>query len=236
MDRRTFIGASAAAAAALQIEPASAVGQSNKFSAPVQTEWLPDGRKMRLLRALTYWDPRGKVWTAPAGWKIDGASIPRCCWSIAGGPFEGRYRDASVIHDYYCDTKTETWEATHQVFQDGMVTSGASSLDVVTKYFAVYKFGPRWDAMYEWDGFLATRKRLRGSLEFSLIAGDKDMSQYSEMIEPIGGGGPVMAPDKETIDASAAAQAEYDRFKLYAANNPDIRPEDVPALTKDGAF
>ena len=63
------------------------------------TRWSPDGRNMILVTELRYTDPKGEVWVAPAGSVTDGASIPRYLWSLTGGPFEGQYRNASVLHD-----------------------------------------------------------------------------------------------------------------------------------------
>src|SRR5262245_9101617 len=84
-----------------------------KYVGKVKTEWLEEGRKMRLLETFTYIDPKGAAWLAPEGSVVDGASIPRFAWSIIGGPFEGKYRNASVIHDVACDTHQQTWESTH---------------------------------------------------------------------------------------------------------------------------
>src|SRR5581483_12072126 len=58
-----------------------------KYVGTVQAEWLPDGRKMRLLAEFSYVDPKGTKWIAPAGWIVDGASIPQTMWSFSGGPF-----------------------------------------------------------------------------------------------------------------------------------------------------
>ena len=81
-----------------------------KYVGSVQTEWVDSDRKMRLLAPFTYVDPKGVEWTAPAGWVIDGASIPVFAWSIIGGPYNGKYRNASVIHDVACDQKAQPWE------------------------------------------------------------------------------------------------------------------------------
>src|SRR5947199_3462054 len=69
------------------------------YSGEPVTKWNPDGRTMTLLTELRYTDPHGEVWLAPIGSVVDGASIPRYLWSIMGGPFEGKYRNASVLHD-----------------------------------------------------------------------------------------------------------------------------------------
>jgi Protein of unknown function (DUF1353) len=116
-----------------------------KFVGTVQTEWLDnDDRKMRLIAPFSYVDPNGVTWTAPAGWVIDGASIPVFAWSVIGGPFNGRYRDASVIHDVACDQKVRPWEMVHEAFYWAMMASGVEAWRAKVMYAAVYHFGPRW--------------------------------------------------------------------------------------------
>src|SRR5690606_17679728 len=58
-----------------------------------------DGRYMRIDQSISYHDACGTSWPVPAGAIVDGASIPWPLWSVLGGPFEGAYRNASVIHD-----------------------------------------------------------------------------------------------------------------------------------------
>lgn len=120
-----------------------------KYIGAVQTEWLDGGRKMRLLAPFAYIDPRGQRWDAPKDWIVDGASIPQFAWSIIGGPFEGKYREASVIHDVGCDQKTRTWESVHEVFYWAMLASKVESWRAKVMYAAVYHFGPRWDRVVE---------------------------------------------------------------------------------------
>ena len=55
---------------------------------------------MELLEDFWYEDPKGKRWNTPKGSTINGATIPKALWSIVGPPFVGKYRRASVIHDY----------------------------------------------------------------------------------------------------------------------------------------
>jgi len=115
-----------------------------KFIGTVKTEWLPDHRRMRLLASLAYIDPHNVRWDAPSGWVIDGASIPQCFWSIIGGPYEGNYRNASVIHDVACDQKRRPWEAVHEAFYYAMLCEGAEPVKAKIMYGAVYFLGPRW--------------------------------------------------------------------------------------------
>jgi hypothetical protein len=114
------------------------------FKGSPQVTLLPDGRKLKLIAAFAFTDAGGLVWTTPKDWTVDGASIPQAFWSVIGGPLEGLWRDASVIHDYYCDAKSRTWQATHKVFYDGMIARGVETAEAKTMYYAVYKFGPRW--------------------------------------------------------------------------------------------
>jgi hypothetical protein len=107
-------------------------------------EPLSDGRLMRLVEPFGFLDSKQTHWPVPVGAKVDGASIPQILWSLIGGPFEGKYRDASVVHDYYCDVRTRPWRAVHQVFYDAMRTSQVSESRAKLMYAAVYYAGPRW--------------------------------------------------------------------------------------------
>lgn len=107
-------------------------------------EPLPDGRRMRVVEDFGFLDPDRKRWPVPVGAKVDGASIPKPLWSVIGGPFEGKYRDASVVHDWYCDVRTEPWRAVHRVFYNAMRASGVSESLAKLMYAGVYWGGPRW--------------------------------------------------------------------------------------------
>jgi hypothetical protein len=110
-------------------------------------ELLPDGRRMRLFTPFGFRDKDGKEWKVPADAVIDGASIPAALWSLSGGPYEGKYRDASVIHDWYCSIRTEPWEKTHRVFYEAMLVSGVSERRAKLMYLGVRFGGPRWSSM-----------------------------------------------------------------------------------------
>ncbi len=127
-----------------QTRPASAE-DFGRYEGTVQTEWIPgDGRRMKLLSRFDYFDPNGVNWDAPAGWIVDGASIPQFAWSFIGGPFEGKYRDASVLHDVACDRKSKPWEDVHLMFYYAMLASNVEGWRAKVMYAAVYHFGPRW--------------------------------------------------------------------------------------------
>jgi Protein of unknown function (DUF1353) len=115
-----------------------------RFNGTIQVKFLPDGRSVQLTAPFFYTDPTGIIWDAPAGSIVDGASIPGWAWSFVGGPFEDKYRDASVIHDVACIRKNKPWEYTHLAFYYAMRAAGVSELQADIMYAAVYHFGPRW--------------------------------------------------------------------------------------------
>lgn len=119
-------------------------GEYGKFIGSVKAEWLEDGRTMKLLEDFKYVDPQRIEWNAPLGWIVDGASIPQFAWSIIGGPFEGKYRNASVIHDVACDKREQPWEKVHQAFYNAMRASEVGKIKAKIMYAAVYHLGPRW--------------------------------------------------------------------------------------------
>jgi hypothetical protein len=126
-----------------QPHPVPPPGGWGKYVGPIRTEW-ERGRKMRLLEDAQYIAPDGRVWLAPKGWSIDGASIPQAFWSSVGGPYEDTYRQASVFHDVACDQKTARWQDVHSMFYTGMKCSGVDEEKAKIMYAAVYRFGPRW--------------------------------------------------------------------------------------------
>lgn len=140
---------------------------------PPWVEWLDDGRKVRLIKPISFthddWDP----WPVPAGVTADGASIPRLFWSVIGGPFEGRYRNASIVHDHYCVTRDRPWRDVHRMFFEAMLAGGVSRAQAKIMYYAVYRFGPRWDlGMEAPDGDIARHARQPG--ELAMIQAAKD--------------------------------------------------------------
>jgi len=133
-----------------------------RYEGEVVAKWITDDLEMELVEPFAYVDPSGKRWTAPKGSVINGASIPSMFWSVIGGPFEGRFRKASVLHDAACDEKTEPWQNVHRMFYDACRCSRVGVGKAQTMYWAVYHFGPRWTE----DGADAP---MGGALEDSII-------------------------------------------------------------------
>lgn len=158
-----------------------------RFIGELDPKWLPDGRLMQLKEDFTFIDGNGLSWTAPSGTIVDGASIPRILWPIFGGPFEGLYRDASVVHDYYCDKKTRSWQSVHRMFHEACLTEGLDVATAKVMYAGVYAGGPRWTV-----GIGSHSKSLTGSesdidslkiYEYSLTPADDFVETNKQWIE-----------------------------------------------------
>ena len=119
--------------------------QFGKFIGKPQTVWEDDGRNMTLLQDFIYEDPKHQIWAASVGSAVNGASIPQIFWSLIGGPFEGRYRNASVIHDTECTSPYKhDWRDVHRMFYFGCRAGGVPEAEAKLMFAAVYQFGPRW--------------------------------------------------------------------------------------------
>jgi len=141
---------------------------------PPQIILLADGRNARLLAPIAYHQQDGTPWEVPAGSYLDGASIPRILWSLIGGPFEGRYRDASIVHDFYCVTRSRSWRATHRMFYEAMRCSGVGVAQAKILYYSVYRFGPRWSEDAEAAAVSTPSGRQPGAAEQVSLAADAE--------------------------------------------------------------
>lgn len=100
---------------------------------------------MTLLEPFAYADPTGVRWLAPQGSEVNGASIPQPFWSVIGGPFAGRFRNASVVHDVACVEQTAGWRDVHWMFYEACRCGGVAVMKAKLMYYAVFHFGPRWE-------------------------------------------------------------------------------------------
>lgn len=100
--------------------------------------------KFKIGSEFRFKDPNDFLWIVPADEEVDGASIPQVFWSLIGGPFEGAYINASVIHDYYCAVKSRTAHDTHRAFYYGMRAANVPDWKAKYMYWAVATFGPNW--------------------------------------------------------------------------------------------
>jgi hypothetical protein len=145
--RRLFCNTLVATAIALIAPAVLAKEYFGEFLDTLKGVFLVDAQPRPVFKvetAFRFRDPNGLLWSAPAGVAVDGASIPQFFWSFIGGPFEGPYLNASVIHDHYCRTKERTAHDTHRNFYYGMRTSEVPEWKASLMYWAVSTFGPSW--------------------------------------------------------------------------------------------
>src|SRR3546814_11950071 len=66
------------------------------YAGRVEASWDADGRSMTLTKPFAYIDSKGQRWEAPAGSRVNGASIPNFAWPAVGGPFVRPYSASSA--------------------------------------------------------------------------------------------------------------------------------------------
>ena len=76
-----------------------------------------------------------------SGYKWDGASIPRYCWSIIGGKYMPRFREASLVHDYMYENGLINKEVADRLFLELLDESSVKGIRRKLMYGAVRLFG-----------------------------------------------------------------------------------------------
>ena len=143
--RSLILGGAAFAFIPTQVFSQTSCSGLGKFSAPITVQLLDDGRSIRVMQPITYTARCGRKWQVPVGAVSDGASIPGFLWKIVGSPLIGKYRNAAVVHDYYCSVRTEDHIAVHRMFHEAMLASGVSAYEAMKFYLGVRIGGPTWD-------------------------------------------------------------------------------------------
>jgi len=135
-------------AAALVACTVAAAADIGRFTGKVVVEWLDDDpfvRKMKLLEDFGFQEPDGRLWVARKGAVLDGVSIPLVFRDNVGLPFDGAYRRASVVYDYYCRLMSEPWRDVHRMFYQASLADGVGEIDAKVMYMTLYAGGPRWE-------------------------------------------------------------------------------------------
>jgi hypothetical protein len=116
-----------------------------RYTGKLILEPLSSGRQMKTILDFGFLDGDGRHWPVPPGTIVDGASIPTTMWSLLGGPFEGKCREACAVHDYHCALRSVDWQSVHRMFYHAMLVSGVSERRAKLVYAGVYFAGPRWE-------------------------------------------------------------------------------------------
>ena len=210
---------------------ASAVASADNFGSyigRIVVTWNEDGHSMTLVEPFAYVDPNGIRWEAPAGTKVDGASIPRFAWSIIGGPFEGKYRAPSVVHDVACNDKKADWQEVHLMFHRGMLAAGVDPRIAMIMYAAVYHFGPRWPREVVASLKAATTDELN-ALAGRLTAAHRKNERPGKVVKTVstrGSLGSKMVVVQYEPTPSALTPADFEALKT-AIQRQNLKIEDV---------
>lgn len=84
----------------------------------------------------------------PKGFITDGMSIPKWLQPVIGEPFEGNTLRAAIVHDYLCNSKSESQAFTHGIFREILKLDGVSKWRRNAAWLGVVSYNrlrnPKW--------------------------------------------------------------------------------------------
>lgn len=93
-----------------------------------------------------------------AGFKFDGASIPRALWRLCGHPFEVPRIAAALAHDWLYRAQVTDRETADEIFNILCKRVGMPCWRTGPEYYALRFFGwAAWNANHEWPMISAAR-------------------------------------------------------------------------------
>ena len=116
-----------------------------RYTGKLILEPMPGRQQMKTVEDFGFQDADGTHWPVPPGTSVDGTSISKAVWSLLGRPWEGKYREASALHDHHCTVRSADWQSVHRMFYRAMLVSGVSERRAKLVYAGVYFAGPRWE-------------------------------------------------------------------------------------------
>lgn len=147
MTRRVWI-ALATVASSLAVASVLSAGIGT-FLGKVAVEWDDENgfnrHRIKLLSDFGFEDPAGKKWIAEKGAALDGSSFTPVFEQMVGLPFVGEHRRASVLHDYYSQQLTESWQDVRRMYYAALLAEGMSEHEAKTAYAVLYGAGMRWE-------------------------------------------------------------------------------------------
>lgn len=93
-----------------------------------------------------FFDQLGLGWEADAGFRTDGASIPKWAQRFAGVPFDPTYVPAAVLHDWYSKSERPVrgWFQTQRMFHEALLATGVSEGRAALLYAGVLIGSGKW--------------------------------------------------------------------------------------------
>lgn len=95
------------------------------FMTPLNLQDI-DGKHFELLSPLVYSSATGRIFTVPAGFVTDFASIPRGLWNLL--PVHGRQDKAAVLHDFLYAHNGVTRAEADALFREAMEAEGVGKV------------------------------------------------------------------------------------------------------------
>ena len=224
INRRALLLSLSATLALSVVDGGTASAQPGQYFGELDltpSETPDDGRHFKTTKNFGFITQNGIHWPGPIGTVTDGASIPRFLWPIVGGPFEGKYRSAAVIHDYYCDVRVRTWEEVDRMFYEAMISGGVDEVQAQTIYFAVRTFGPHWDKQTIINSRLPPR--------WASIVSDPDILVF---VAEAKDGKTISVPARlidEVLRLSPDAPVDQNGNAIFAANIPKLEIPPPPS-------
>lgn len=112
----------------------------SSFTSPLEVRFhgLKD---WEVLKEFSYYTEKDntKIYTVPAGFRTDLATIPRVFWSVF--PPHDTYAKAAVIHDYLYENAIGTKKEADDLFKEMLEVCGLPKWKVLAMYYSVKAFG-----------------------------------------------------------------------------------------------
>ena len=127
------------------VETAMSDHEVGRFTGKLVLEPLSGSQQLKTVQDFGFLDVDGKNWSVPSGTLLSGESIPKDLWSGFGGLWEGKYREAWIVHDHHCAKRSADWRSIRRMFYHAMLASGITRLLAKLVFAGVYFAGPRWE-------------------------------------------------------------------------------------------
>jgi Protein of unknown function (DUF1353) len=197
-----------------------------RYTGKLILEPLRGGQQLKTVLDFGFLDADGRHWPVPPGTSVDGASIPKALPSLWGGLWQGKYREATVVHDYHCAARSADCQSVHRMFYRAMLASDVSKLRAKLTYAGVYFAGPRWEDRVAEPvrlGRAQGRTQAPGNILYALCR-DPITLAVSEAIEYEGASAfNWIIPAHQPTDRNAEVVLKLDKLS-------DMVEEDAPSL------
>jgi hypothetical protein len=104
--------------------------------------------------------------TVHQGYRTDGASVPKCFWSLLD-PYSGRYLCAAVIHDGLYNSHHISKTRADRIFLEAMLEVGVNHIKAYCMYYAV-----KWFGHHSWND--VSEKKIQVCQTFFVSVSGKD--------------------------------------------------------------